>query len=66
MKFTNDNKRSWAVLIRARRLELGETQTQFGKRFHVSQVAVSQWERDKAQAPNEVTWWIYEGDDNER
>ena len=48
----------WAVKIKARRLFLGETQTEFGKRFGVGKVAVSQWELGKAEPGADVLVWV--------
>lgn len=48
----------WSRLIRQKRKELGENQTQFGARFGVSYVAVSDWERGVNDAPARVLWWL--------
>ncbi len=50
--------KQWNDLIKLTRLQLGESQSEFGKRFDVSHAAVSDWESGKSQAPYEVTWWI--------
>ena len=44
----------WALLIRKRRIQLGETQKQFAKRFKVTQPAVAQWEAGLTAPPPEV------------
>lgn len=44
----------WAIKIRALRKQLNENQTQFGKRFGVSQVAVAYWESGRNEPGAEV------------
>lgn len=44
----------WAMLVRALRKQLGETQEQFGKRFGVTQVSVSLWESGDNEPPAKV------------
>lgn len=51
---------NWPELIKQKRLELGESQTEFGKRFGVSHASVSDWERGISEAPYAVTWWLHE------
>ena len=41
-------------IIKRKRSNLGENQAEFGKRFGVSTVAVSNWETGKAEAPYKV------------
>jgi len=48
----------WAELIKQKRTELGETQTEFGSRFGVTMVAVSLWESGKRDVPSRATWWL--------
>jgi transcriptional regulator with XRE-family HTH domain len=43
-----------AKLIKDLRLSLGETQTEFGERFGVSQVAVTYWEDGSNDPPSAV------------
>lgn len=61
MKLTGQDKNppNWAPLIRHYRLKMGETQTEFGKRFGVSPVAISLWESARRDPPGVVTWWVY-------
>jgi transcriptional regulator with XRE-family HTH domain len=53
-----DSTPQWAELIKQKRKQLGESQTEFGKRFNVSHAAVSQWESGTNDVPGEVTWWV--------
>lgn len=55
-------KPDWAKLIKKKRLALKETQTQFGKRFGVSQTSVSYWELGEVEAPSVVTWFLFKDD----
>lgn len=48
----------WAELIKVKRLELQETQAEFGVRFGVSDAAVSYWESGTYDPPANVTWWL--------
>ena len=48
----------WHELIKAKRLELSESQAEFGARFGVTYAAVSEWERGVSEAPARVTWWL--------
>lgn len=50
----------WPELIYKKRKELKESQAEFGKRFDVSQAAVSDWERGISEPPAAVTWWLTE------
>lgn len=47
-------------LIKDKRLELKETQRQFGRRFSVTHAAVSDWESGKSEAPYQVIEIILE------
>lgn len=51
-------KSNFPELIKRKRLEFGETQSDFGKRFGVSHAAVSDWESGKSEAPYAVTEWL--------
>lgn len=55
---TQADKPRWGALIRAHRTALAESQTQFAKRWGVTQAAVSQWENEERDPPAELTWWI--------
>ena len=48
----------WAVKIKARRLFLDETQTEFGGRWGVGKMAVSQWESGRSEPPADVLVWV--------
>ncbi len=41
-------------IVKITRQDLGETQHEFGKRFSVTDVAVSAWERGIRNVPNKV------------
>ena len=51
----------WGELIKAKRLELGETLEQFGTRFGVTKVSVWGWEHEEYEPPSVVTWWLVHG-----
>lgn len=42
------------LLIKSKRLKLGESGTDFGKRFGVTHAAVSDWENGKSEAGYDV------------
>lgn len=41
-------------IVRKKRKQYGESQTEFGKRFNVSHATVSHWETGKYDVPNRV------------
>jgi DNA-binding transcriptional regulator YiaG len=49
---------NFPLLIKSTRKSLGETQGQFGKRFDVSDGAVSFWESGTSQAPYRVLSFV--------
>lgn len=57
-------KPQWAKLIKVKRLELEETQAEFGARFGVSDAAVSYWESGTYEPSAEVLMWVLEAADN--
>lgn len=63
MKLTQAVKQKprWSTLIKQKRRQFRETQTEFGARFGVSDVAVSYWERGIYDPPADVTWWLFKG-----
>lgn len=42
---------NFSKLIKDKRHELNESQSQFGRRFNMSHAAVSDWESGKSEAP---------------
>lgn len=54
LRLTQRRYMKFALEILQKRTELKESQTEFGKRFNVSHVAVSDWETGKSEAPYKV------------
>jgi transcriptional regulator with XRE-family HTH domain len=53
----------WPALIKAARLRLGETQTQFAKGFGVAPNTVSRWETGAYEVSLEAINWLLESMD---
>lgn len=53
----------WAEKIKQKRKTLGESQAVFARRWNVSQVAVSDWERGVSEPPAAVLWWVLNPDE---
>lgn len=49
----------WPTLIKQHRKALKLSQAAYGLLFGVSQVAVSDWESGKSEAPYIVTWTVH-------